>query len=112
MRRRRPFNVIEKALATKVDVIPRKLRPFSVEELRRRVRANLAFGSEVAIVTPEDAILSKLEWARAAGDSDRQLRDAAGVLELNPHVDRAYLEEWAQALGVIDLWRRLTTEAK
>jgi hypothetical protein len=61
----------------------------------------------VTLVSPEDAILSKLEWARRSGDSERQLRDAAGVLELNPSLDQQYVEKWAEALGVDDLWRRI-----
>jgi hypothetical protein len=108
LRQERLFNVIEMTRATKVDVIPRRQRPFSIEEFRRRIRADLAFGRQVAIVTPEDAILSKLEWARTGGDSERQLRDAAGVLELNPTVDRDYIGKWARELGVADLWARLT----
>jgi hypothetical protein len=59
------------------------------------------------IVTPEDAVLSKIEWARRAGDSERQIADAAGVLAVNPSLDRAYIERWAQELGLIDLWRRI-----
>jgi hypothetical protein len=61
----------------------------------------------VDIVSPEDAIVSKLEWARRSGDSERQLRDAAGVLELNPGVDRQYIAHWVEDLGVADLWRRI-----
>jgi hypothetical protein len=44
-------------------------------------------------------------------DSERQLRDAAGVLELNPSLDRSYVERWAVALGVVDLWRRIAGAA-
>ncbi len=104
---RRAFNAIETTMAVKVDLIVRKARPFSVEELRRRVRADLPFRDAVALVAPEDAILSKLEWARLSGDSARQLRDAAGVLELNPGVDRRYIDYWAEQLGVADLWTAL-----
>ena len=60
-------------------------------------------------MTAEDAILSKLEWARQSGDSERQLRDAAGVLELNPTLDRQYIAKWANELGVTDLWHRLVS---
>jgi hypothetical protein len=105
--RRSQFNVIEMATATKVDVIICKDRPFSREEFGRRQRVDLAFASSVAVVTPEDAILSKLEWARSSGDSERQIRDAAGVLAVNPRLDRAYVEKWAFVLGVTDLWRRI-----
>jgi hypothetical protein len=104
---RRQFNAIETQHACKVDLIVRKDRPFSREELARRLRVDLAFARHVAVVTPEDAILSKLEWAMRGGDSEQQLRDAAGVLELNPALDRAYIDRWAGALGVGDMWKRL-----
>jgi len=106
---RRQFNAIETQHACKIDLIIRKDRPFSLEEFRRRQRVDLAFDQPVAIVTPEDAILSKLEWARKSGDSERQIRDAAGVLEINPALDRVYIERWASELGVSDLWRTLSS---
>lgn len=109
LRERRQFNVIECDRATKVDLIVRRERPFSVEEFSRRRRLDLPFGRGVSIVSPEDAILSKLEWARRAGDSERQIRDAAGVLEVNPEIDRAYVERWSRDLGVADLWRQIIT---
>jgi hypothetical protein len=104
---RRQFNVIEKSRATKIDLIVRKERPFSVEEFRRRQRVDLPMARSVAIVTAEDSILSKLEWARRSGDSARQLRDAAGVVELNPNLDRRYISHWAGELGVLDLWEQI-----
>jgi hypothetical protein len=101
------FNVIEMVRAVKVDLIIRKRRAFSEEEFKRRQRVDLSFGRLVDMVTPEDAIVSKLEWARRSGDSERQLRDAAGVLELNPAVDKHYIARWAEDIGVADLWRRI-----
>jgi hypothetical protein len=109
LRTRRPFNVIEATRATKIDLIVRKERPFSVEELRRRQRVDLPIGRSVAIVSAEDSILSKLEWARLGGDSARQIRDAAGVVELNPNLDRRYVEHWAAHLGVLDLWEQIAS---
>ena len=88
LEQRRQFNAIDTQSASKVDLIVRKERPYSLEELARRQYVDLSFDRPVAMVTPEDAILSKLEWAQRSGDSVRQLRDAAGVLELNPGVDR------------------------
>lgn len=105
--RRSQFNAIETRHAAKIDLIIRKERPFSLEEFERRQRVDLAFAPDVAIVSAEDAILSKLEWARRSGESERQLRDAAGILELNPGLDREYISRWALSLGVDDLWRRL-----
>lgn len=54
------------------------------------------------------AHVSKLEWARRSGDSERQLGDVAGILDLNPQLDRAYVDRWARELGVVDLWERLS----
>lgn len=105
---RTKFNAIETRNACKIDLIVRRDRPFSEEEFRRRLIVDLDFAKSVPIVTPEDAILSKLEWARAAGDSDRQLTDAAGVLALNPQLDRLYVQRWARELGVDDLWTQIS----
>lgn len=107
LRQRQQFNVIEIATAAKLDLIVRKDRAFSRTELGRRQRVDLPFAPAVAIVSPEDAILSKLEWARRSGDSERQIQDAAHVVELNADLDRVYIEQWAQQLGVSDLWERI-----
>ena len=69
LRARRLFNVIDPETAFKVDLIVRKERPFSREEFARRERRDLG-GLAVSIATPEDTILSKLEWARKAGGSE------------------------------------------
>jgi hypothetical protein len=108
LRERRQFNVIESSRATKIDLIVRKARAFSVEEFSRRQRLDLPFGRGIAVVSAEDAILSKLEWARQAGDSERQIRDAAGMVEITPGIDRSYIERWARELGVADLWEQIS----
>ena len=38
-----------------------------------------------------------------------QLDDAAGVLAVNPALDRDYVRRWAGELGVLDLWQEITT---
>ena len=103
----RQFNAIETTRAVKIDLILKKPRPFSVEEFSRRQRVDFPFAAAVATVTPEDAVLSKLEWARQAGDSERQLRDAAGIVEVHAALDREYIGRWAVQLGVLDLWTRI-----
>lgn len=110
LRSRRPFNVIDTRYACKVDLIIRRERPYSAEEFARRVSVDLSLGRPVSVVSAEDAVLSKLEWARAGGDSERQLADAAGIVAVNRSLDRAYIEHWAAELRVLDLWRRLIRE--
>jgi hypothetical protein len=36
-----------------------------------------------------------------------QLREAAGILELNPGIDRGYIEHWASRLGAAGLWQQV-----
>jgi hypothetical protein len=111
LRRRFQFNAIDTRSAFKLDLIVRKDRPFSREEFGRRQAAELAPGVRVALSSPEDTILAKLEWAKKAGRSEKQIDDAAGVLAVNPGIDRAYVERWAGELGVLDLWREIAGEA-
>jgi hypothetical protein len=101
------FNVIDMATAWKADLIVRKARPFSVEEMKRRREGDM-LGANVFVASPEDTLISKLEWAKLGGGSELQLRDAAGILELRGgDLDVAYIERWIADLGLEDLWRRL-----
>jgi hypothetical protein len=105
--RRLQFNVIDPHTAFKIDLIIRKSRPFSREELGRRQMVELSPGVQIAVASPEDTILSKLEWAMKGGRSQKQIDDAASVLEVNPAIDRGYVERWAAELGVLELWREI-----
>ena len=106
LRRRSQFNVIDLATGWKVDLIVRKARAFSVEEFRRREPAEL-FGAKVFVATAEDMIIAKLEWAKLS-DSDRQLRDAAGIVSVRgPALDRGYIESWVDSLDLVDQWTHI-----
>lgn len=105
--RRLQFNVIERKSAFKINLIIRKDRPWSHEELRRRQPAELSPGVTVSLASPEDTILSKLESAKKAGRSEKQIDDASGVVEVSRSVDRTYIERWARELDVLDLWREI-----
>jgi hypothetical protein len=112
LRARRLFNVIDSETAFRVDLMIRKERPFSREEFARRERRDLE-GLSVFFATAEDTLLSKLEWSRKAGESERHLADALGVLQVSgDRIDHAYVESWAAALGVLDLWRELLHSAR
>lgn len=106
LRRRTMFNLIEMATAWKVDLVIRRARPFSIEELRRRQRVTM-LGVSVAAATAEDTIIAKLEWSQASG-SDRQLEDVRGILRVRgADLDRAYLEGWVRQLGLEQVWARV-----
>ena len=105
LNRRTMFNVIEMATAWKVDLVIRRARPFSIEELARRQRVTM-LGVQVAAATAEDTIIAKLEWAKA-GNSDRQLDDVAGILRVRgSDIDQAYIERWVSDLQLESQWER------
>ncbi len=102
-RRRSMFNVIDNATSLKVDFIFLKNRDFSREEFQRRNKAQVE-GVELYIATPEDIILSKLEWAKR-GASLRQIEDVVGILKVrNDQLDLAYIGKWVNELGLQAEW--------
>jgi hypothetical protein len=104
-RRQGQFNVVVLESGWKVDLILRKERAFSHSEFERREAAAID-ETQVFVATAEDTIVAKLEWARA-GESERQLRDVTGILELrSSELDVAYLERWVEELGLGAEWTR------
>ncbi|MGH2537452.1 MAG: hypothetical protein ACRDHL_08675 [Candidatus Promineifilaceae bacterium] len=104
--RRSSFNLIHLTSMYKVAVFIPKERPFDRQQLRRRL-SQLVAGSArtISVLTAEDVILAKLDWFRLGGEvSERQWRDVLGVLKTQgEQLDLAYLQQWAQPLGVSDL---------
>jgi hypothetical protein len=102
LRMRSQFNAIADD-AGKVDFMLRRDRPFSIEEFGRRRPADL-LGTPSFVASAEDTIIAKLEWA-ATTESERQLRDVAGMLAVGGDLlDRDYLERWVEALGLGQAW--------
>jgi len=100
------FNVIDIQSGYKADLIIRKQRPFSQQEFSRRISAHL-LGMDAYVLSPEDSILSKLEWTQGR-DSQTQLNDALGVLNLQKDkIDFDYLKHWAKELGILDALEQL-----
>lgn len=105
LERRTSFNVIEVETGWKVDLIIRRDRPFSREELGRRIHVRL-LDTDADIATAEDTIIAKLEWATHCA-SERQLRDVAAILETQADaLDHEYLRRWIRALDVEDAWEQ------
>lgn len=108
---RRSFNAIHQASLIKVDVFCAGDDPLSRKELDRRVFVDLEIG-RIPLCSSEDIILQKLMWWRDAGGSERQWRDAIGVVQIRGNeLDRSYIEVQAADLGMQDVVTRLFTEA-
>lgn len=110
-RKKTMFNVIDSLKGWKADLILRKDREFSREEFSRRIPGSIA-GRNVLVASPEDIILAKLEWAKSAG-SEMQFRDALGVAVVQwDELDRDYLSNWADKLGIGRELKILLDQAK
>lgn len=105
------FNAIHFGSGFKVDFLTRKGRDFSREEFKRRNSDNLA-GRPCFFASPEDTILSKLEWSRK-GQSERQFLDAVNVIKLQrDRLNFEYLRHWAAVLAIQDLFEKALLEIK
>jgi hypothetical protein len=99
------FNVIHTAAVVKLDIIVRKAGAYREAEFRRRRRAEID-GASMWVVSPEDLLLSKLDWARDSR-SEVQLRDVQKLIQAQPSLDWTYIQEWADRLGLRELVREV-----
>jgi hypothetical protein len=97
------FNLIHQAYVIKVDCIVRKDSEYRRTEFARQRRASIE-GHGLALVAPEDLIISKLDWMRETR-SEVQLADVRNLLRSVPDLDRQYLADWTERLGLGALYR-------
>lgn len=97
------FNAIHQATLIKVDFMVRKREDYRLHEFSRRIRLKVA-DFEVWVVSKEDLILSKLQWARESL-SERQLADVENLIATG--CDTEYLRTWSAALNLTDMLTRV-----
>ena len=100
------FNVIHQESVIKVDCIVRKDSEYRRGEFARRQPIKILDFS-TWIVSKEDLIISKLDWAKDS-HSEIQLRDVTNLLATG--FDTAYLERWTRELGLDTLLRECLHE--
>ena len=105
------FNIIDTQAGWKADIIIRKNRAYSKQEFARRTNENV-MGINLWILSPEDSILSKLEWSKGR-ESQIQFNDVLGVLNVQwDRLDFDYLKKWAKELEVEDSLEHLLKEIR
>ena len=99
------FNMIHNTLVVKVDCVVRKETEYHREEFARRRAVSIA-DQAVFIVSPEDLILSKLDWAKESR-SQMQLDDVRNLLRSVQGLDTGYLNRWVDRLGLTALYKEV-----
>ena len=96
------FNVIHQETAFKIDLVIKKTNEFQQNAFQRKLKKDF-YGKEIYIITLEDLIISKLNWAKDRL-SEKQLTDVENLLQNEYDVD--YVKTWADKLGVLHLYEK------
>lgn len=102
---RASFCAYDKATGFQIDVYLSSGRPFEAAQFQRAQLIDLPGepGGSLRVASAEDTVLAKLEWYTLA-PSDRQWRDVQAILRVQEAaLDRGYLHQWADDLGLADL---------
>ncbi|MBC8320884.1 MAG: hypothetical protein H8E34_09200 [Bacteroidetes bacterium] len=98
IKRRGMFNVIDHDTGYKVDFIVRKESKYRRLEFARKRKANINDFS-VWVVSPEDLVISKIEWIQQY-PSPKQINDIENILDYED-IDKTYIIEWCNELGLV-----------
>ena len=97
------FNIIEPNVGMKIDFWIVYNQEYDKLRLRRSIKRNI--GREVRFISPEDLIISKLQWMQN-DPSSRHIEDIRSVLEITK-VDKSYLKENVKKLGLEKRYKRI-----
>ena len=101
------FNLIHLETIIKVDVFILGDQPYDLKAFDRRQTDTLDEENtrKFYLSSPEDVILSKLQWYHLGGRlSQQQWKDVLGVLKVQgDRLDLKYLKYWASKLNLSDL---------
>ncbi len=108
MEHRRMFNIINEDNAFKIDFIILKNSSYRQMEFQRKQRV-IFNGIGVWIVSPEDLIISKLDWAKDSM-SEMQMKDVKNLLMTLKNLDKTYLHQWIQTLQLDEIYAKVGEE--
>lgn len=97
--RKKMFNIVHQETVVKVDCVIAKDDPFQKSSFGRR-RQLLFSGIDLWVISKEDLIVSKLNWAKDT-KSEMQMRDVASIIRNG--YDEDYVQTWVEKLGLSDI---------
>jgi len=101
------FNLIHPASGLKIDFIVLTSSEYDRTRVARRRPLPTLEDRDVSFASPEDVILKKMVYYRE-GQSPKHLRDIGGMMRVQgAKLDRRYIADWADRLGVADVWLRI-----
>lgn len=95
------FNIIDNQTLVKVDCIVKRQGRFEADKFARRRRSSIG-GVECWVISKDDLILSKLDWARDS-HSELQFRDIRNLIESG--VDETFIAEAIAEQGLQETWK-------
>ena len=112
IRNKGEFNFIDSNSGLKVDfwIFDEKKNIESLKFKNRRLERFL--GQDIYFVSPEDLILSKLNWYQQT-QSTRHLEDIESILSISgKNLDMDYLNKWIKKLGFLEDFNKISNSKK
>ena len=105
------FNILHLDSMLKIDFFILKDQTYPLNSFQRRIQSSLNDSDDsikVFLSSPEDIIISKLEWFKLSDESsERQWSDILGVVKVQKNnLDKEYLKHWAIQLDLFSLLQK------
>jgi hypothetical protein len=100
------FKFIDSETGYKADIMIPRMTPYERQRFGRTTQIRpTGHHRTYTFSSPEDVILKKLESFKE-GQSDKHLRDVAGILKvMGEQLDQTYINRWGATLGVTEIWQ-------
>jgi len=99
------FNIIHNETIFKIDFIVRKDTKYREIEFQRKVQMPID-ETHVWIVSPEDLVISKLDWGKDSA-SEMQIKDVKNLIDSYVDLDKEYIKYWVTELNLVDMYEKV-----
>ncbi len=97
------FNLIHNRYVIKVDFIIKKSSAYQETAFSRKKEV-LIKSSLMWFISPEDLVISKLDWAKDSL-SEMQLKDVRNLVETVDNLDLKYIDKWISQLDLEKVYK-------